>query len=66
MKCVVNARKSVDVWEVPSDEWSDEYYSEPYIEADSPEEAEDTARDFIRDCGYNPEQYDYFVQEYEE
>lgn len=64
-KYTVSIRKSVENWEAPSDEWSDEYYNEPFIEAESPEEAEDIAREFIQDCGSDPEQYDYLVEEYE-
>ena len=37
MRYTVNVRRSTE------DEWSDEYYSEPYIEAESKEEAEDIA-----------------------
>lgn len=65
-KFVVSVRKSAPDWEVPADEWTDEYYQEPFIEAETPEEAESTARDFIRDCGYSPEKYDFWVEEYEE
>lgn len=65
-KYIVSIRKSVEDWEIPSNEWSDEYYNEPYIEADCPEDAEDTARDFIQDCGDDPDKYDFLVTEYEE
>ena len=41
MRYTVNVRRSTE------DEWSDEYYSEPYIEAESKEEAEDIAKAFI-------------------
>lgn len=57
MRYKVNIRKSVE------DEWTDEYYNEPFIEAESKEEAEDIAKSFIRDCGYNPDEYDYLVTE---
>lgn len=65
-KYIVSIRESVADWEIPSDFWEDDYYPEPYIEADSPEDAEDTARDFIQDCGGNPDNYDFLVTEYEE
>ena len=58
MRYTVNVRRSTE------DEWSDEYYSEPYIEAESKEEAEDIAKAFIQDCGYNPDEYDYQAVEY--
>lgn len=66
MKYIVSIRESVADWEIPSDFWEDDYYSEPYIEADSPEDAEGIARDFIQDCGGNPDNYDFLVTEYEE
>ena len=65
MKYTVSVRKSVEDWEEQSNEWTDEYSSDPFIEAESPEEAEDIAREFINDCGSDPEQYDYLVEEYE-
>ena len=58
MRYTVNVRRSTE------DEWSDEYYSEPFIEAESKEDAEDIAKAFIQDCGYNPDEYDYQVVEY--
>lgn len=66
MKYIVEIRKKVSDWEIPSDIWSDEYYNEPYIEADSPEEAEKAARDYIQDCDDDPDKYEYRVTEYEE
>lgn len=66
MKYTVSVRKSVEDWEEQSNEWTDEYYSDPFIEAESPEEAEDIAREFIQDCGHNPDEYDFLVDKYEE
>lgn len=60
MRYRVSVRKNVE------DEWTDEYYNEPFIEAESKEEAEDIAREFIQDCGYDPDEYDFMVTEYEE
>ena len=60
MRYRVSVRKNVE------DEWTDEYYNEPFIEAESKEEAEDIAREFIQDCGYDPDEYDFMVAEYEE
>jgi hypothetical protein len=64
MKYIVSIRIAVEDWEDQENKWSDEFYSEPYIEADSKEEAEDIARDFIRDCDGDPERYEYLVLEY--
>lgn len=63
-KYTVSIRKSAADWETPADEWSDEYYSEPFIAAESPEEAEAIAKEFIQNCGYDPDRYDYLVAEY--
>ena len=65
-KYVVSIRNKVEDWEIPSDFWEEDYYPDPHIEADCPEDAEDTARDFIQDCGDDPDKYDYLVTEYEE
>ena len=65
-KYIVSIRKSVEDWEIPSDEWDDGYYREPYIEEDCAEDAEETARAFILDRGDDPDKYDYLVTEYEE
>lgn len=48
------------------DEWSDEFYSEPYIEAESKEDAISIAKEFVTDCGYDPEEYDWIAEAYEE
>lgn len=66
MKYTVSVRKSVEDWEEQTNEWTDEYYSDPFIEAESPEGAEDIAREFIQDCGYSPDEYDFLVDKYEE
>ena len=63
MRYTVSIRKSVKDWEIPSDEWSDEYYNEPFIEAEDPEDAESIAREFIQDCGDDPDEYDFLVTE---
>lgn len=65
MKYNVSIRKKVADWEIPSDEWSDEYYNEPFIEAESPEEAESIAREFVQDFSYNPDEFDFLVTECE-
>ena len=56
MKYEVSIRDKVEDWETPSDFWDDINYPEPYIEADCPEDAELTARDF---------KYEFLVTEYE-
>ena len=66
MKYEVSIRYSFEDWEIPSGFWDDLNYPEPYIEADCPEDAEDIARDFVQDCGDNPDKYNYLVKEYEE
>ena len=66
-KYIVSIRKRVEDWEIPSDEWSDEYYSEPFIEAESPAEAERIAKDYIsQDCEGNPGDYEFLVTKYED
>ena len=64
MKYRVCVRKIVEDAEVNNNEWTDEYYSEPFIKADCVDEALFIAMDFIRDCGYNPEDYDFMVIKY--
>lgn len=66
MRYIVSIRKRVEDWEIPSDFWDVLNYPEPYIEADCPEDAELDARDFIVDCGGDPDKYDFLVTEYEE
>lgn len=65
MRYTVSIRKSAADWQTPSDEWSDEYYNEPFIAAGSPEEAEAIAKEFIQNCGYNPDDYDFLVTEHD-
>ena len=65
MKYIVEIRQRVEDWEIPSDIW-DDLGQEPYIEADSPEEAEKAARDYIQDCDDDPDKYEYRVTEYED
>ncbi len=47
-------------------EWSDEFYSEPYITAEDKEEALRIAEEFAIDCGYEPSNYDWMVQDAEQ
>lgn len=68
MKYIVEIRKKVKDWEIPSDEWSDEYYNDPYIpyiESESKEEVEKIAKDFIAQ-GDNPDEWEFRVTEYED
>ena len=46
-----------------NEDWEDEFYPEPYIEADSKEEAIDIARMFVAECGYDPDDYDWMAEE---
>lgn len=70
MKYIVEIRKKVKDCEIPSDEWSDEYYNYPYIpyiEAESKEEVEKIAKDFIaQDCDGNQDELEFRVTEYED
>lgn len=50
-KYIVSIRKSVEDWETPSDEWSDEHDSEPFLEVECSEDAEWVARRFLLNCG---------------
>ena len=47
-------------------EWSDEFYFEPYITAEDKEEALGIAKEFAIDCGYEPSDYDWMVQDAEQ
>lgn len=47
-------------------EWTDEFYPEQYIEAEDEEEALYIAKEFAVECGYEPSDYDWMVQEVEE
>lgn len=47
-------------------EWSDEFYSEPHIAAEDKEEALRIAKEFAIDCGYEPSDYDWMVQDAEQ
>lgn len=46
-------------------QWSDEFYADPYIEAESKEDAISIAKEFVTDCGCDPENYDWIAEEYE-
>lgn len=48
-------------------EWTDEFYPEQqYIEAEDEEEALYIAKEFAIECGCEPSDYDWMVQEAEE
>ena len=47
-------------------EWTDEFYPEEYIEAEDEEEALYIAKEFAIECGCEPSDYDWMVQEAEE
>ena len=47
-------------------EWTDEFYPKPYITAEDREEALSIAKEFAIDCGYEPSDYDWMVQEVKE
>lgn len=57
--------KKYDVMYRVNDEWSDEFYSEPYIEAESEAEAIDIAKEFVEECGYDSDSYDWMAKEME-
>lgn len=44
-------------------EWSDEFYPEAYIEAEDKDDAIETAKQFVADCGYDPEDYEWMAEE---
>lgn len=46
-------------------EWTDEFYPEEYIEAEDEEEALYIAKEFATECGYEPSDYEWTVEETE-
>lgn len=62
-KYSVSIRRAVEDWEVPSDIWDSDFYDEDYIEAETTEEAIEIIRNYIVECGANPDDFDYRVEE---
>lgn len=46
-------------------EWSDEFYTEPYIEAENEDAALELAKEYVIYCGYDADAYDWMVLDYE-